>query len=80
MYFSRYCVRHLMEKLEMKVIKAITAYLKLKQFVAKLFLLNAITCKQAVHEIYGTYNLCIIALPQYNTVRIYKMYKNNLTV
>ena len=62
MYFSKYCVRHLTEKLEMKVIKAIRAYLKCKQFVAKLFLLNAITCKQAVYEIYGTYNLCVTSV------------------
>ena len=55
MYFSRYCVRKLTEKLEMKVIKAIKAYLKCKQLVAKLFLLNAITCKQAAYEIYCTY-------------------------
>ena len=67
MYFSRYCVRHLTEKLEMKVIKAIRAYLKWKQFVAKLFLLNAITCKQTVYKIYGTYsyNLRITSV-QYN--------------
>ena len=62
MHFSRYCVRHLTEKLEMKIIKAIRAYLKRKKFVAKLFLLNAITCKQAVYEIYGTYNLCITSV------------------
>ena len=62
MYFSRYCVRHLMEKLEMKVIKAIRVYLKWKKFVAKLFLLKAITCKQAVYAIYGTSNLCITSV------------------
>ena len=62
MYFSRYCVRNLTETLEMKVIKAIRAYLKQKQFVAKLFLLNAFTCKQAVYEIYGTYNLYITSV------------------
>ena len=62
MYFSRYGVRNLTKKLEMKVIKAIRAYLKRKQFVAKLFLLNAITCKQAVYEIYGTYNLCVTSV------------------
>ena len=57
-----------MEKLEIKVIKAIKAYLKWKQLVAKLFLLNAITCKQAANEIYGTYNIYV--LYQYNIVRI----------
>ena len=36
----------------------------MKKFVAKLFLLNAITCKQAVYlyEIYGTYNLRITSV------------------
>ena len=47
MYFSRYCVRKLTEKLEIKVIKAIKAYLKLD---AKLFLLSAITWRQTVYE------------------------------
>ena len=55
MYFSRYCVRKLTKKLEIKVLKAIKAYMKCKQIVAKLFLLNAITCKQAAYEIYCTY-------------------------
>ena len=37
----------------------------MKKFVAKLFLLNAITCKQAVYEIYGTYNNLFITSVQY---------------
>ena len=28
----------------------------------KVILLNAITCKQAVYEIYGSYNLCITSV------------------
>ena len=79
MYFSRYFVRHLTEKLEMKVIKAIRAYLKWKQFVAKLFLLNASTCKQAVYEIYGTYYLCITSV-QYLYSKIIQNVQNNLTI
>ena len=35
MYFSRYCVRKLTERLEIKVINAIKAYLKWKQLAAK---------------------------------------------
>ena len=54
MYFARYCVRKLTKKLEIKVFKAIKAYLKCKKLVAKLFLLSAITCKQAAYEIYCT--------------------------
>ena len=34
----------------------------MKKFVSKLFLLNAITCKQAVYKIYGTYDLCITSV------------------
>ena len=76
MYFSRYCVRHLTEKLEMRVIKAIRAYLKGKKFVAKLFLL-----KSRANKLYMKFTVLIIhVLPQYNAVRIYKMYKNNLIV
>ena len=60
-----------MEKLEMnlKVIKAIRVCLKWKQFVAKLFLLNAITCKQAVYEIYGAYNSCINSVQYSKNIR-----------
>ena len=67
MYFSRYCVRKLTKKLEIKVLKAVKAYLKL---VAKIFLLNAITCKQAAYEIYSTYIYTYISAVQCNTVRI----------
>ena len=68
MYFSRYCVRKLTEKLEIKVIKTIRAYLKRKKFVAKLFLLNA-------NKLYNYMKftvLIIYVLPQYNAVRSYK--------
>ena len=86
----------------------------MKKFVTKLFLLNAITCKQAalfyiiltkflfilysaralrttkytqyIIIIYKLYYMkftvliiYVLVLPQYNTVRIYKMFKNNLT-
>ena len=30
-----------------------------RESLAKLFLLNAITCQLVIYEIYGTYNLCI---------------------
>ena len=74
MYFSRYCVRKLTKKLEIKVLKAIKAYMKCKQLVAKLFLLNAITCKQAAYEIY-----CIYTFLQYNTVRMNVILKYSIS-
>ena len=57
-------MRNLTEKLEMKAIKAIRAYLKRKQFAAKLSRANKLYMKFTV--------LIIYVLPQYNTVRIYK--------
>ena len=42
----------------------------MKKIVAKLFLLNVITCKQAVYEIYGTYNdLCITSVQYINNIQ-----------
>ena len=79
MYFSRYYVRKLTEKLEIKVIKAIKAYLKWKQLVAKLFLLNAITCKEAAYEIYGTYkNLCITSVQYSKNIQNVQKWFNSI--
>ena len=79
MYFSRYCVRHLMEKLEMnlKVIKAIRVCLNEKNSSQSYFCLT----QSRANKLYMKFKVLIIyALTQYNTVRIYEMYKNNLTV
>ena len=66
------------EKLEMKVIKAIRGkgVSEMKTIRCKVIFAKCNHVQTTVYEIYGTYNL----LPQYNTVRICKMYKNNLTV
>ena len=50
MYFSRYCIRKLTEKLEIKVIKAIKAYLKF--FPGPLAF-----CKKAVERVSSEKNI-----------------------